>query len=220
LKNERWVPMMTADNTWIPRSEILASHQKMVAEVDQKKALASGQFRPLVRKEIESHCANFGLEADLVSHSRMLGLSGGQRVKVVLAACSWQRPHLIVLDEPTNYLDRDSLGALSKALKSFEGGVIIITHSAEFTKGLTEEVWAVLDGKMVASGHNWQTGQGSGPRLKGDDDDEEEKFDAMGNKIVSTKKAKKLTSAELRKKKKDRMARRKRGEEVFSDEDD
>ncbi|TVY43118.1 Elongation factor [Lachnellula subtilissima] len=219
LKNERWVPMMTADNAWIPRTEILSSHQKMVADVDQKEALASGQFRPLVRKEIESHCANFGLDAELVSHSRMLGLSGGQRVKVVLAACSWQRPHLIVLDEPTNYLDRDSLGALSKALKSFEGGVIIITHSAEFTKNLTEEVWAVMDGKMTPSGHNWVQGQGVGPRLKADED-EEEKFDAMGNKIVSTKKAKKLTSAELRKKKKDRMARRKRGEEVFSDEDD
>lgn len=190
LKNERWVPMMTADNAWIPRSEILVSHQKMVAEVDQKEALASGQFRPLVRKEIEAHCANFGLDAELVSHSRMLGLSGGQRVKVVLAACSWQRPHLIVLDEPTNYLDRDSLGALSKAIKSFEGGVIIITHSAEFTKDLTEEVWAVVDGKMTPSvsilftqirtntrsngeiqGHNWVTGQGSGPRLKGDDDE-------------------------------------------------
>jgi elongation factor 3 len=152
LKNERWIPMMTADNAWIPRTEILASHQKMVAEVDQKEALASGQFRPLVRKEIETHCANFGLDAELVSHSRMLGLSGGQRVKVVLAACSWQRPHLIVLDEPTNYLDRDSLGALSKALKAFEGGVIIITHSAEFTKDLTEEVWAVVDGKMTPSG--------------------------------------------------------------------
>ncbi|CAL3971442.1 unnamed protein product [Diplocarpon coronariae] len=220
MKNERWVPMMTADNAWIPRTEILASHQKMVAEVDQKEALASGQFRPLVRKEIEAHGANFGLDAELISHSRMLGLSGGQRVKVVLAACSWQRPHLIVLDEPTNYLDRDSLGALSKALKSFEGGVIIITHSKEFTENLTEEVWAVVDGKMTPSGHNWVSGQGAGPRLKGDDDEEEEKFDAMGNKIVSTKKAKKLTSAELRKKKKDRMARRKRGEEVFSDEDD
>ncbi|CZT48827.1 probable translation elongation factor eEF-3 [Rhynchosporium secalis] len=220
MKNERWVPMMTADNAWIPRTEILASHQKMVAEVDQKEALASGQFRPLVRKEIEAHGANFGLDAELISHSRMLGLSGGQRVKVVLAACSWQRPHLIVLDEPTNYLDRDSLGALSKALKSFQGGVIIITHSKEFTENLTEEVWAVVDGKMTPSGHNWVQGQGAGPRLKGDDDDEEEKFDAMGNKIVSTKKAKKLTSAELRKKKKDRMARRKRGEEVFSDEDD
>ncbi|KAI9891469.1 MAG: translational elongation factor EF-1 alpha [Vezdaea aestivalis] len=218
IKGEKWTPMMTADNAWIPRSEILASHQKLVAEVDQKEALASGQFRPLVRKEIEQHCAYFGLDAELVSHSRMRGLSGGQRVKVVLAACSWQRPHLIVLDEPTNYLDRDSLGALSKALKAFEGGVIIITHSAEFTKDLTEEVWAVVDGKMTPSGHNWVQGQGSGPRLT-DKDDEEERFDAMGNKIEGGKKQKKLTSAELRKKKKDRMARRKRGEEVFTDEE-
>jgi energy-coupling factor transporter ATP-binding protein EcfA2 len=174
----------------------------MVADVDQKEALASGQFRPLVRKEIEQHCANFGLDAELVSHSRMRGLSGGQRVKVVLAACSWQRPHLIVLDEPTNYLDRDSLGALSKAIKSFEGGVIIITHSAEFTKDLTEEVWAVMDGRMTPSGHNWVAGQGAGPRLT-EKGEEEEKFDAMGNKIESTKKAKKLSSAELRKKKKE-----------------
>ena len=197
-KGEKWTPMMTADNAWIPRSEILTSHQKMVAEVDQKEALASGQFRPLVRKEIEQHCANFGLDAELVSHSHMRGLSGGQRVKVVLAACSWQRPHLIVLDEPTNYLDRDSLGALSKALKAFEGGVIIITHSAEFTENLTEEVWAVMDGKMTPSGHNWVQGQGSGPRLK-EGEEEEERFDAMGNKIEGGKKAKKLTSAELRK---------------------
>jgi elongation factor 3 len=179
LKNEKWTPMMTADNEWIPRSEIMASHSKMVAEVDQKEALASGQFRPLVRKEIEAHCANFGLDAELVSHSRMRGLSGGQRVKVVLAACSWQRPHLIVLDEPTNYLDRDSLGALSKAIKSFEGGVIIITHSAEFTKNLTEEVWAVLDGRMTPSGHNWVQGQGAGPRLTGKGDEEVETFDAI-----------------------------------------
>jgi elongation factor 3 len=93
-KNEKWTPMMTADNVWLPRNELLASHAKMVAEVDQKEALASGQFRPLVRREIEAHCANFGLDAELVSHSRMRGLSGGQRVKVVLAACSWQRPHL------------------------------------------------------------------------------------------------------------------------------
>ncbi|KAH0551368.1 translational elongation factor EF-1 alpha [Trichoglossum hirsutum] len=204
-KNEKWTPMMTADNAWLPRSELIASHSKLVAEIDQKEALASGQFRPLVRKEIEQHCANFGLDAELVSHSRMKGLSGGQRVKVVLAACSWQRPHLIVLDEPTNYLDRDSLGALSKALKAFEGGVVIITHSAEFTKDLTEEVWAVMDGKMKASGHNWVQGQGSGPRLA-EKGEEEERFDAMGNKIVGGGKKKKLTSSEMRKKKKVRCS--------------
>ena len=165
-KNEKSTVMMSADNAWIPRTEILTSHQKMVAEVDQKEALASGQFRPLVRKEIESHCTNFGLDAELVSHSRMRGLSGGQRVKTALAACSWQRPHLIVLDEPTNYLDRDSLGALSKALKKFEGGVIIITHSAEFTKDLTQEVWAVIDGAMTPSGHSCSSPNALRPLLR------------------------------------------------------
>lgn len=142
IKGEKWIVMSTSDNAWIPRTELITSHTKLVAEVDRAESIKAGQFRPLVRKEIEIHCSNFGIDAELVSHSRMRGLSGGQRVKVCLAAATWQRPHLIVLDEPTNYLDRDSLGALSGALKSFAGGVIIITHSEEFTKEITEEVWS------------------------------------------------------------------------------
>lgn len=220
MKNERWVPMMSVDNAWLPRGELIETHSKLVAEVDMKEALASGQFRPLTRKEIEDHCAMLGLETELVSHSRIRGLSGGQKVKLVLAACTWQRPHLIVLDEPTNYLDRDSLGALSKALKSFEGGIVIITHSAEFTKDLTEEVWAVLDGKMTPSGHNWVQGQGAGPRLEKKDGDEEDKFDAMGNKIAAAKKKTKLSSAELRKKKKERMKKKKELGDAYVSSDD
>ncbi len=54
-----------------------------------------------------------GLEAEFATHNRIKGLSGGQKVKVVLAACMWEDPHILVLDEPTNYLDRDSLGALA-----------------------------------------------------------------------------------------------------------
>lgn len=177
MKNEKWTPMMTADNAWLPRTELIVSHQKLVAEVDQKEALASGTFRPLIRREIEQHCAGFGLDAELVSHSLMKGLSGGQRVKVVLAAGFWHKPHVVVLDEPTNYLDRDSLGALSKALKVFDGGVVIISHSSEFTKDLTEEVWSVVDGKMTPSGHNWVQGQGGGPRLDKKEGEEEEVFD-------------------------------------------
>lgn len=220
MKNERWVPMMSVDNAWLPRGEIMETHSKLVAEVDMKEALASGQFRPLTRKEIEEHCAMLGLETELVSHSRIRGLSGGQKVKLVLAACTWQRPHLIVLDEPTNYLDRDSLGALSKALKAFAGGIVIITHSAEFTKDITEEVWAVVDGVMTPSGHNWVQGQGAGPRLE-KKEDEEDKFDAMGNKIAAAKKKTKLSSAELRKKKKERMKKKKElGDAYVSEEED
>lgn len=220
MKSERWLPMMTVDNAWLSRGELIESHAKMVAEVDMKEALASGQFRPLTRKEIEEHCAMLGLEAELVSHSHIRGLSGGQKVKLVLAACSWQRPHLIVLDEPTNYLDRDSLGALSKALKAFEGGIIIITHSAEFTKDLTDEVWTVKEGKMTPSGHNWVTGQGTGPRIE-KTEEEGPTFDAMGNKISGGTKKKKLTPSELRKKKKLRLKKMKEmGDEYVSSEEE
>ncbi|KAG5518066.1 hypothetical protein PMAC_003252 [Pneumocystis sp. 'macacae'] len=218
-KNERWILMNSTDNAWLPRGELLQSHSKLLAEIDLKEALKSGNFRPLIRKEIEKHCENFGLDAELVTHSRIKGLSGGQKVKLVLAAGSWLKPHIIVLDEPTNYLDRDSLGALSKALKKFEGGVVIITHSSEFTKNLTEEVWSVQNRRMTPSGHNWVQGQGTGPRLK-EEEEQEDQFDALGNKIDIKKKPKKLTGSELRKKKKERMARRKRGDDVFSDEDE
>jgi elongation factor 3 len=76
-------------------------------------------------------------------------------------------------------------------------------------------------GRLHASGHNWVEGQGSGARIDqaGEEGEEKEEFDAMGNKIVKAKKEKKKTASDLRKAKKDRMARRKRGEEVFSDEE-
>lgn len=75
------------------------------------------------------------------------------------------------------------------------------------------------DGHLEASGHNWVEGQGAGPRIDKKDGEEEDKYDAMGNKIVDVKKQKKLTSSEARKLKKERMARKKRGEEITDDED-
>ena len=85
----------------------------------------------------------------------MRGLSGGQKVKVVLGAATWRRPHIMCLDEPTNYLDRESLAALIAALKNFEGGVLIITHNREFSESICTEVWAMRDGHLAVSGHNW-----------------------------------------------------------------
>ncbi|EUC65986.1 elongation factor 3, partial [Rhizoctonia solani AG-3 Rhs1AP] len=75
------------------------------------------------------------------------------------------------------------------------------------------------DGRLEASGHNWVEGQGSGPRIDKKGDDEEDQYDAMGNKVDKSKVKKKLTAAEARKAKKDRIARRKKGEEVFTDEE-
>ena len=51
-------------------------------------------------------------------------------MKVVLAAAMWLNPHILVLDEPTNYLDRDSLGALATAIREYGGGVVMISHNS------------------------------------------------------------------------------------------
>jgi elongation factor 3 len=213
--------MSSAENMWISRDELITrGFEKKVMELDTKEAQRLGLMRPLVRREIEKHFEDFGLESEFVSHNSMRGLSGGQKVKVVLGAATWRRPHVICLDEPTNYLDRESLAALIAALKNFEGGVLIITHNREFSESICSEVWAMRDGHLEASGHNWVEGQGSGARIdKKEGDEEEVEYDALGNPIVKAKKEKKKSAAELRKAKKDRMARRKRGEEVFTDEE-
>ncbi|PWN47387.1 hypothetical protein IE53DRAFT_382162 [Violaceomyces palustris] len=214
--------MSSTENLWLSRDELIKrGFEKKVMAVDSKEAQRAGMLRPLVRKEIEKHFEDFGLEREFTSHNTMRGLSGGQKVKVVLGAATWRKPHILVLDEPTNFLDRESLAALINAIKTYEGGVAIITHSQEFSEGTCQEIWAMDGGVLRASGHNWVEGQGSGERIdKKGDKEEEEKFDAMGNKIVEEKKKKKLSASEARKKKKDRMARRKRGEEVFTDEDE
>lgn len=79
-------------------------------------------LRPLTKANVEKHLGVLGLEAEFATHAHMRGLSGGQKVKVVLAACTWNQPHILVMDEPTNYLDRDSLGALAGAIREFGGG--------------------------------------------------------------------------------------------------
>ncbi|TDL20170.1 hypothetical protein BD410DRAFT_899743 [Rickenella mellea] len=210
--------LSSSENIWLPRDDLIKrGFEKKVIEVDTREAQRLGLLRPLVRREIEKHFADFGLEPEFVSHNTMRGLSGGQKVKIVLGAATWRRPHVICMDEPTNYLDRESLAALIEALKLFEGGVLVITHNRDFSESLCKEVWAMRDGHLEASGHNWVEGQGSGERIDKKAGEEEDTYDAMGNK-VDIKKNKKLTSAEARKLKKERMARKKRGEEVTDDE--
>ncbi|ORX58947.1 hypothetical protein DM01DRAFT_1381574 [Hesseltinella vesiculosa] len=214
-----WIGRSSVDNTWISRQKLEnMGFSKKIAECDALEAAKLGLNRPLTAREIEKHLQEVGLDPEFATHSRIRGLSGGQKVKLVIGAAMWNRPHMLVLDEPTNYLDRESLGALATAIRNYGGGVVIVTHNREFSEALCTEVWKVDNGHLVASGHNWVTGNGS---TKIDEKEEEDQVDAQGNIIKATKKKAKLTSKELRKKKKERMERRKRGEEVYTtDEDD
>lgn len=72
-----------------------------------------------------------GLETNLGN------LSGGQRAKVILAKLLLQNPEVIVLDEPTNFLDKEHIEWLSDYLITFEGAFIIVSHDYDFLEKVT-----------------------------------------------------------------------------------
>merc|ERR1712072_513726 len=95
--------------------------------------------KQLTQPSIEKHLGDFGVDPESASHTQINQLSGGMKVKVVLAAAMWQNPHILILDEPTNYLDREGFGALVLAIKDYKGGVLIISHNKEFCDGVAQE---------------------------------------------------------------------------------
>jgi elongation factor 3 len=121
------------------------------------------------------------------------------KVKVVLAAAMWQNPHILILDEPTNYLDRDGLGALVLAIKDYKGGVLIISHNKEFCDGVATEKWIMKGGYLRIEGESKldveeEQNQGNKPQ--------EDVYDGAGNKI-DVKAQQEVKSKDAKKKIKD-----------------
>jgi len=150
--SEGWLPMKTLTKRgW----------EKTCKAIDARKSQQAGLYiRTLSSANVEAHLKDVGLEAEFATHYRMSALSGGQKVKVVLAAAMWNQPHILILDEPTNYLDRESLGALANAIAEYEGGVVIISHNNEFVSTLCPEEWVMDSGRLETRGEvGWMNRQ-------------------------------------------------------------
>ncbi|KAF8894875.1 P-loop containing nucleoside triphosphate hydrolase protein [Mucidula mucida] len=72
-------------------------------------------------------------------------LSDGLKNRVVFAQLAMEHPHILLLDEPTNHLDMESIDALAKAIKEFEGGVVIVSHDFRLISQVAEELWEVAN---------------------------------------------------------------------------
>jgi len=90
------------------------------------------------RKQLGS----FGLKSH--AHTvRMKDLSGGQKARVALCELTLSAPDVIVLDEPTNNLDIESIDALAEAIAEFEGGVIIVSHDERLIRVTECQLWVI-----------------------------------------------------------------------------
>jgi len=190
----KWEGKPDEANVYVPLPKLEALPKlfgKMVKAVDEKIAAMAGMYiRPLTRENVEKQLEDIGLDKEFGSHSPISQLSGGQKVKAVFAAALWRQPHIVLLDEPTNYLDRESLGALAGAVKEFGGGVVIISHNEEFTSTLCTETWLMSKNQdsgiatLTPTGADWMSetlAKAAGDKIEMPNDEPEEMLDGAGN---------------------------------------
>lgn len=82
-------------------------------------------------------------------------LSGGERSRVLLAIILASPLNLLVLDEPTNHLDIESRETLLKAVQSFDGTVLVVSHDRHFLKEIVNRVFEIHDGELKTYDGNY-----------------------------------------------------------------
>lgn len=96
-------------------------------------------------QQLRGHLSACGVVTEL-QQVPALALSGGQKSRVAFAAVSFQKPHLLILDEPTNNLDLESCEALAEAIQNFQGGVVLVSHDQFFVESVAREVVVIENG--------------------------------------------------------------------------
>jgi ATP-binding cassette subfamily F protein uup len=112
-----------------------------------------------VKKHVQGYLKEFLFEPGLVD-AKIGSLSGGERSRLLLAREFARRSNLLVLDEPTNDLDMETLDLLQEVIADYEGTVLIVSHDRDFLDR-TVTITLGLDGSgkvdIVAGGYeDWQ----------------------------------------------------------------
>ena len=75
-------------------------------------------------------------------------LSGGEQARLCLALIAYQKPNLLLLDEPTNHLDLDMREALTIALSTYPGALVLVSHDRHLVEAIASTLWLVDNGKV------------------------------------------------------------------------
>jgi len=97
---------------------------------------------------LRSHLAKTGVGESIVD-ARIKNLSFSQRSCVIFAALTFVPPHLLIMDEPTNFLDLDSVDSLIKAANKFTGGLVVVTHNRDFLKKTVNTFLSIIPGAFL-----------------------------------------------------------------------
>lgn len=98
-------------------------------------------------QKLRDYLGGFGFHGDKVTDA-CGQFSGGEKARLVLSLLVWQRPNLLLMDEPTNHLDLDMRQALTEALISFEGAIVVVSHDRHLLRSTTDDLYLVHDGQV------------------------------------------------------------------------
>lgn len=97
--------------------------------------------------QIRSMLGRFGCSGNQ-QNQVMDQLSAGQKARIVFAIIAHEKPHLVMMDEPTNPLDMESIDALARCINSFKGGVLMISHDMRLISQCAEQIY-ICDHKKI-----------------------------------------------------------------------
>lgn len=105
-------------------------------------------FPGVPEQKLRAHLGSFGITGNLALQP-MYTLSGGQKSRVAFSKITFKKPHILLLDEPSNHLDLDAVEALIQGLVLFQGGVLMVSHDEHLISGSVEQLWAVAKGRIT-----------------------------------------------------------------------
>lgn len=97
--------------------------------------------------DLRKYLGGFAFNNDMAL-SPVAPFSGGEKARLVLAMLVYKKPNLLLLDEPTNHLDLEMRHALTIAMQSFEGAMIIVSHDRHLLRTVADSLFLVANGSV------------------------------------------------------------------------
>ena len=125
-----------------------AQHQLEFLSLDDSPLQHMVRLAPTTtEQELRNFLGGYGFNGDMAL-APVRPFSGGEKARLVLALLVWQRPNLLLLDEPTNHLDLEMRHALTMALQTFEGAMIIVSHDRHLLRLSCSDYYLVDQGEV------------------------------------------------------------------------
>lgn len=144
------LPLMTGTRKAPKAIRIGYFSQDQLDELSEGDSVLNHVMRALPKdtpeSKIRAMAASMGFAYEKVG-TNVEKLSGGEKVRLLLGLMSIEKPHVLILDEPTSHLDIDSREALIYALNDFPGAVLLITHDVYLAEATADRLWLVNNGR-------------------------------------------------------------------------